>query len=103
MSRLLWSVGVLLLILLQYRLWWGENGLLEQADINQQIAHLESKNAKLQSRNQRLQAEVSDLRQGLGEIEERAREELGMIGRDETFFWLVPKSSIEQARPQDDG
>jgi len=33
---------------------------------------------------------VQDLKSGMTAIEERARSELGMIGRNETFYQVVP-------------
>ena len=49
-----------------------------------------AENAELEERNQRLVAEVADLKAGMTAIEERARSELGMIGRNETFYQVVP-------------
>ena len=40
-------------------------------------------------RNNALDAEVSDLKQGSAAIEERARTELGMVKKGETFFQVV--------------
>ncbi|MDD5410724.1 MAG: septum formation initiator family protein [Methylobacter sp.] len=40
-------------------------------------------------RNEALYAEVLDLRKGQESIEERARDELGMIKEDETFFQIL--------------
>lgn len=42
-----------------------------------------------QERNQSLYAEVLDLRKGQEAIEERARNELGMVKPDETFFQVI--------------
>ena len=42
------------------------------------------------ARNQQMVAEVADLKAGMTAIEERARSELGMIGRNETFYQVVP-------------
>jgi len=36
-----------------------------------------------------LGVEVLDLKNGFEAIEERARSELGMIGKDETFYLIV--------------
>ena len=47
-------------------------------------------NAELEARNQQMVAEVADLKAGMAAIEERARSELGMIGRNETFYQVVP-------------
>jgi len=46
-------------------------------------------NRKLQMRNAALDAEVRDLKQGHEAIEERARNELGMIKQNEIFFHIV--------------
>ena len=48
-------------------------------------------NARLEARNRRLAAEVHDLKEGLEAVEERARSDLGMIGRDETYYQLVER------------
>ncbi len=89
MSRLLSILVVFLLLITQYRLWWGENGLLEYWQTKQLVSTLESSNQDLQKRNLRLDAQVQDLKNGLDATAERARFDLGMIGKDETFFWLI--------------
>ena len=40
-------------------------------------------------RNEALYAEVEDLRKGQDALEERARDELGMIREGETFFQVI--------------
>lgn len=99
MSRFLLSLLVILLVIFQYRLWWGENGLLEYWHIQQQVSELESSNQELQQRNRLLNAQVEDLKTGLAAVEERARFDLGMLGAQETFFWLLdtPPSKFTQA------
>lgn len=78
-----------LLALLQYRLWVGEGSLAEVSHLKQAIKAQEQENKVLEERNRALDGEVSDLKQGLDAIEERARSELGMIRKDETFFQIV--------------
>ncbi|MCF6264805.1 MAG: septum formation initiator family protein, partial [Xanthomonadales bacterium] len=56
-------------------------------------------NTQLRLRNAALQAEVEDLREGLDAIEERARNELGLIRPGETFYQVVTPPA-EQAQPQ---
>lgn len=46
-------------------------------------------NAQLKERNRLLQIEVMDLKNGLEAVEERAREELGMIAEGETFYMVI--------------
>ncbi|HKM16451.1 MAG TPA: cell division protein FtsB [Marinospirillum sp.] len=89
MPRLLSTLVLLLLLLTQYRLWWGENGLLEYWQTKQLVSSLEENNQQLKKRNTRLNAQVQDLKSGLDAVAERARFDLGMIGKDETFFWLI--------------
>ncbi len=82
-------VLLLMLLGLQYRLWVGDGSLAEVWRLRQSIAAQHEANAALEVRNQQLIAEVSDLKQGLEAIEERARRELGMIRRDEVFFQFI--------------
>ncbi|WP_335912152.1 MULTISPECIES: cell division protein FtsB [Shewanella] len=88
MKRLLFVI-VLLLGLLQYRLWQGENSLPEYFHLEQQIAAQNDSNARLEERNQVLKEEIRDLRSGTEALEERARNELGLIKKGETFYRVV--------------
>lgn len=86
-----WLLGliVVLLLVLQYRFWIGDGSLAEVLDLYRQVETQREENRRLRERNQALEAEVVDLKQGLEAIEERAREELGMIKDDETFYQIV--------------
>ena len=88
MRWLIWLL-VVLLVLLQYRLWVGDGSLAEVWDLYQQVELQRAENERLRERNQALEAEVKDLKQGLEAIEERAREELGMIRDGETFYQII--------------
>ena len=57
--------------------------------IERAIQQQKAENTVLRERNAVLAAEVSDLKQGLEAIEERARSELGMIKHNETFFQVI--------------
>ncbi|MDN5871806.1 MAG: cell division protein FtsB [Nitrococcus sp.] len=83
-----WIIGllVLLLLLLQWRLWRGDGSIAEVAQLREAVAEQRQENLDLRRRNQALAADVRDLKQGLQGLEERARRELGMIGRDEVFY-----------------
>ena len=80
---------VVLLVLVQFRLWVGEESLAEVWRLRQAIEHQSSENVLFKGRNQRLEAEVRDLKNGLEAVEERARLELGMIRKDEIYFQIV--------------
>jgi len=86
------SVLVALLLLLQYQLWIGDGSLPAAWRLDQAIAEQQTENNHLRQRNQALAAEVRDLKGGLEAIDERARSELGMIGRGETFFHVIEGS-----------
>ncbi len=88
MRWLVWLL-VVLLVLLQYKLWVGDGSFAEVWDLYQQVETQREANQQLRERNQALEAEVQDLKQGLGAIEERAREELGMIKKGETFYQII--------------
>ena len=87
-----WLAGALIVVvlLLQYRLWLSGDGVRELSRLSDAVERQESENSELESRNKQLIAEVADLKAGMAAIEERARSELGMIGRNETFFQVVP-------------
>lgn len=80
---------VLLLVTLQFTLWFGDDSLAEVWQLRQQINAQKDENKQLQERNAALEAEVKDLKQGLAAVEERARNELGMVKKDEMFFQVV--------------
>jgi len=87
--RLLIGVLAVLFLALQWRLWVGDGGVREVRQYQTEIGELNSTLEKQQDINSALSAEVRDLGQGLSEIEERARGELGMIGPGETFYQFV--------------
>lgn len=88
MKRLLIAI-IALFCLLQYRLWVGQNSLPESFHLQEQIKLQRQSNAKLIERNQVLKEEIIDLRRGTEALEERARNELGMVKQGETFFRVV--------------
>jgi cell division protein FtsB len=78
-----------LLLLLQYPLWFGGGGVFSVLQLQREIEAQKIENARLKARNQSLEAEVSDLKEGLTAIEERARSELGMVKKGETFYQVI--------------
>jgi cell division protein FtsB len=86
-----WVVALLtiLLITLQYKLWLGDGGVPVALELQQEVFTIQQQNLQLEERNQALHAEVTDLKKGLDAIEERARSELGMVAKDETFYQII--------------
>ena len=79
----------LILLVLQYKLWFGDRGFHDASLLETDIQVQKDENAVLRQRNDQLAAEVRDLKEGNEAIEERARSELGMIKKGETFYQIV--------------
>jgi cell division protein FtsB len=88
--RALLAILLLVLLALQFKLWFGEGGYRDVQRLAQRVEQQAQENEVLAQRNRELQAEVEDLRQGLEAIEERARSELGLIKENEEFYQVVP-------------
>jgi len=78
-----------ILVGLQYPLWLGDGGLMALWKLRQEITAQKSENVRLKERNRVLEAEVRDLKEGYEALEERARNELGMLRRGETFYQII--------------
>lgn len=87
--NLIMGVLVLLLIFLQYRLWFQPGGIHEMMTIRQRLAEQAVVNDKLKKRNEELLLQVKRLQNSHDAVESRARNELGMIKKDETFYQIV--------------
>lgn len=104
---------LLLIALLQYRLWLGDGSILELHRLGERIEELKREGDKRRERNAAFEAEVMDLKQGSDAIEERARHELGMIKEGEVFIQVLdhhhpagerqpaaPTGNIEEAQKE---
>jgi cell division protein FtsB len=87
--RLITLVFLILVVLIQYPLWFGRGGWLKVHEMGLQLEEEQKTNAILRARNDKLAAEVKDLKEGAGAVEERARYELGMIKEGEVFVQIV--------------
>lgn len=86
-----WMLGILIILLagLQYRLWISEGSLADVKRLEREITIQQADNSRLRERNRILAVEVEDLKTGLDSVEERARNDIGMIKKDETFFMIL--------------
>ena len=81
-----------LLVLVQAELWLGKGGVPRTLDLGTKLQVQQAANNEARARNTRLEAEVSDLKEGLEMVEEKARFELGMIRPDEIYVQVsAPK------------
>ena len=82
---------ILVLIGLQYKLWFGDGSLSEVVQLSRELETQKAKLQLLEERNRILEAQVLDLQNGLDAFEEKARNDLGMIKQEETFIQLIPQ------------
>ena len=88
---------VIILLFLQYRLWFEHNGVMDSVKLDKAIALQKKKDNLMLERNKALMAEVKNLKDGNQAIQERAREELGMIKKGEQFYQIVkPNTNATQ-------
>lgn len=97
--KVLAGVLLILLLLLQGQLWFGQGSLPDLWRLKRAVEAQQQDNRQLEERNTALAAEVADLKSGLEAIEERARSELGMIRDGETFYQVTDGIAPEEAIP----
>ena len=74
-----------LLLLVQVDLWLGRGSLPQVWRLQSDLAEQQQTNERARERNARVAAEVTDLKEGLEMVEDKARSELGMLKPDEVL------------------
>ncbi|QGZ54469.1 cell division protein FtsB [Paraburkholderia acidiphila] len=97
--RLVTVVLIILLVLIQYPLWWGHGGWLRVHELQQQLAQQQKQNDDEKLRNERIAGEVQDLQSGTAAVEERARYEMGMVKDSEVFVQFVAPNQTPPVTP----
>ena len=87
--RLIVVALALMLVGLQYKLWFGGDSLPKWFHADKKLNQHAAENQQLAARNRVLEADVAELKSGEQALEERARYELGMIKEDETYYHFV--------------
>ena len=90
-QQTLW-IGLLLvtgIAFLQYRLWLQPGGIHDLSRLKKELATQVANNHHLKQRNDELFMQIQRLQNSQESIETRARGELGMIKKDETFYQVV--------------
>lgn len=93
-GRLLILIALVVFVWLQFKLWFGEGGVRDVSHLKRAVAEQQAENEKLAERNRILEAEVKDLKNGLEAIEEHARQDLGMIKSNETFYLVTGSGDV---------
>ena len=86
--RFVTVVLLALLALVNAELWFGKGGVPRVMELSGKLRDQKEVNAAAKQRNAQLLAEVSDLKEGLEMVEEKARFDLGMVKPDEIFVQL---------------
>ena len=88
-----WVTVVLAVLLaaVQADLWLGRGSLPQVMGLRSLLDAQRTSNDGARTRNARLAAEVSDLKEGLEMVEEKARSELGMVRPDEILVQVTPR------------
>jgi cell division protein FtsB len=95
--RLLIVALIVVFLVLQYRLWFGDGSLSEVVQLSAELEAQKKKIKLLEERNRKLEAQVLDLQNGFDAYEEKARNDLGMIKKGETFYQIVnPQPTAEK-------
>ncbi|MCI0517288.1 MAG: septum formation initiator family protein [Woeseiaceae bacterium] len=82
---------------MQGQLWFSSDGYRKTRDLRAAVAEQREQNRVLRERNTALEAEVINLKNSREAAEERARSDLGLIGKSETFYQVVPAAqAVEQ-------
>lgn len=79
---------LIVVLLLQYELWFAEGGIQSVLQLQRLINRQLAINVTLQDRNTLLVADIHGLRNGAQAIEDHARNDLGMVRRGEVFYQI---------------
>lgn len=88
-NRLVPIILVVLLVILQAQLWFGQGSVRHVNELRQELAQQKLANEEAKRKMDQLSAEVNDLKEGLNMVEERARHDLGMIKANEIFVQIA--------------
>ena len=81
---------------MQVNIWLTKDGYSRIVEIKGLIQDQQKENNEMASRNSQLKEEIKDLKDGFSSIEEKAREDIGMIKEGEEFYLITePKLDLE--------
>ena len=89
-SRIIPVILLALLAALHAQLWLGRGSVPRVNEMQRQIDVQKASNEQARLANERLASEVSDLKEGLDMVEEKARSELGMVKPNEIYVQFTP-------------
>jgi cell division protein FtsB len=87
--KLFFSLCLVVLLSLQYKLWFMQDGIVTSWQLKSAVANKMHENELLLARNNKLSEEIKAWKTGAGMIEAHARYELGMVKEGEIFYRIV--------------
>lgn len=84
--RIIALVLLVLLVLVQYPLWWGKGSERGLQELRIQLVKQEQANESISAQINQLQVEAASLREGKDALEARARHHMNMIRENEVMF-----------------
>ena len=87
-NRIVPALLIALLVIVHAQLWVGRGSIPSVNEMQRKLSEKTVHNAQAQADNERLAAEVKDLKEGLDMVEEKARQELGMVKPNEIFVQI---------------
>ena len=88
-NRFLPVILAIVLVVLQAQLWLGRGSIPTVAELERKVQEQKLANDKARLVNEQLSAEINDLKEGLNMVEERARNELGMVKPNEIYVQIA--------------
>ena len=88
-NRIVPVVLIAVLGALHAQMWLGRGSVPKVKEMRERIVEQRAANAESQHVNDRLTSEVNDLQEGLDMVEEKARNELGMVKPNEIYVQIT--------------
>ncbi len=87
-NRVVLAALIALFVILHAQLWFGRGSLPTVKHMTEQLNEQNQHNQAARFANDQLAAEVRDLKEGLEMVEEKARQELGMVKPNEIYVQI---------------
>ena len=87
--RILMLILIFVFVLLQWQLWWGEGSVAHQKKLDYMILTKQAEIEAIEKYNEKMAIDLDELKKQGDLIAEQARSELGLIGKDETFYQII--------------
>ena len=87
--RLITLALIALLVVVHVQLWFGKGSVPRVMELQAKLDAQRASNDNARARNDQINAEVSDLKEGLEMVEEKARSELGMVKPNEILVQVA--------------